>query len=178
MVVLFLLYQVFSSLLGHLHFSVHFSFTFMEQLFKNHPLSPSRSLYFPLLAFLSFSIRRSPPVPLINSFVRYFFGGLKKTVGRKNSRRWLDAVEWKILGVGLILEDTQKILGIRRFLTGSALYKASCFIIHGIFLHCPLSLSGEIELKHVQGKTIALYVKDLWLVTESYKIRFEMLVKI
>ena len=32
------MYQVFSSLLGHLHFSVHFSFTFMEQLFKNHPV--------------------------------------------------------------------------------------------------------------------------------------------
>ena len=38
-VILFLLYQVFSSLLSHLHFSVYFSFSFMEQLFKNHPVS-------------------------------------------------------------------------------------------------------------------------------------------
>ena len=30
---LFCMYQVFSSLLGHLHFFVHFSFTFMEHLF-------------------------------------------------------------------------------------------------------------------------------------------------
>ena len=35
---LFLMYEVFSSLLGLLLFSVHFSFTFMEQLFKNHPV--------------------------------------------------------------------------------------------------------------------------------------------
>ena len=43
---LVLLYQVFSSLLGHLHFSVHFSFTFVEQLFKNHPVSPPVSRLF------------------------------------------------------------------------------------------------------------------------------------
>ena len=36
---LFHMYQVFSFLLGHLHFSVHFFFTFMEQLFKNHLLT-------------------------------------------------------------------------------------------------------------------------------------------
>ena len=32
-IMLFCMYQVFSSLLGHLHFFVHFSFTFMEHLF-------------------------------------------------------------------------------------------------------------------------------------------------
>ena len=36
---LFHTYQVFSSLLGHLHFSLHFFSTFMEQLFLNHPIS-------------------------------------------------------------------------------------------------------------------------------------------
>ena len=36
---LFCMYQVFSSLLGHLHFFVHFSFTFMEHLFFGHPIS-------------------------------------------------------------------------------------------------------------------------------------------
>ena len=35
---LFHMYQVFNSLLGHLHFSVHFLFTFMEQLFNDHPI--------------------------------------------------------------------------------------------------------------------------------------------
>ena len=38
-VMLFHMYQVFSSLLGHLHFSLHFFSTFMEQLFLNHPIS-------------------------------------------------------------------------------------------------------------------------------------------
>ena len=36
---LFLTYQVYSSLQGHLHFFVHFSFTFMEHFFFDHPLS-------------------------------------------------------------------------------------------------------------------------------------------
>ena len=38
-VMLFHMYQVSSSLLGHLHFSLHFFSTFMEQLFLNHPIS-------------------------------------------------------------------------------------------------------------------------------------------
>ena len=38
MVMLFHIYPVFSSQLGHLHFSLHFFFTFMEQLFNNHPI--------------------------------------------------------------------------------------------------------------------------------------------
>ena len=38
-VMLFPMYQVFSSLLDHLHFSLHFFSTFMEQLFLNHPIS-------------------------------------------------------------------------------------------------------------------------------------------
>ena len=38
-VMLFHMYQVFSSLQGHLHFSSHFFSTFMEQLFLNHPIS-------------------------------------------------------------------------------------------------------------------------------------------
>ena len=37
-VMLFHMYQVFSSLLGHLHFSLHFFSIFMEQLFLNHPI--------------------------------------------------------------------------------------------------------------------------------------------
>ena len=37
-VMLFHMYQVFSSLLGHLHFSLHFFSTFMEQLFLNHAI--------------------------------------------------------------------------------------------------------------------------------------------
>ena len=37
-IMLFCMYQVFSSLLGHLHFFVHFSFTFMEHLFYGHPI--------------------------------------------------------------------------------------------------------------------------------------------
>ena len=32
------MYQVFSPLLDHFHFSAHFFFTFMEQLFMNHPI--------------------------------------------------------------------------------------------------------------------------------------------
>ena len=36
---LFHMYQVFSSLLGHLLLSLHFFSTFMEQLFLNHPIS-------------------------------------------------------------------------------------------------------------------------------------------
>ena len=32
------MYQVFSSLLGHLQFFVHFFFTFMEQFFIGHPI--------------------------------------------------------------------------------------------------------------------------------------------
>ena len=33
------LYQIFSSLQGHLHFFVHFFFTFMEHFFIGHPIS-------------------------------------------------------------------------------------------------------------------------------------------
>ena len=36
---LFHMYQVFSSLQGHLHFFGHFSFTFMEYFFFDHPIS-------------------------------------------------------------------------------------------------------------------------------------------
>ena len=43
-IMLFCMYQVFSSLLGHLHFFVHFSFTFMEHLFFGHPISISDHL--------------------------------------------------------------------------------------------------------------------------------------
>ena len=32
------LYQIFIFLLGHLHFFLHFLFTFMENHFKNHPI--------------------------------------------------------------------------------------------------------------------------------------------
>ena len=32
------MYQVFSSLQGHLHFFVHFFFTFMGQFFLGHPI--------------------------------------------------------------------------------------------------------------------------------------------
>ena len=32
------LYQIFSSLQGHLHFFVHFFFTFMEHFFIGHPI--------------------------------------------------------------------------------------------------------------------------------------------
>jgi len=32
------LYQIFSSLQGHLHFFVHFFFTFMENFFIGHPI--------------------------------------------------------------------------------------------------------------------------------------------
>ena len=32
------MYQVFSSLQGHLHFFVHFFFTFMEYFFIDHPI--------------------------------------------------------------------------------------------------------------------------------------------
>ena len=35
---LFLTYQVSSALLGHLHFSLHFFLSFMEQLFNDHPI--------------------------------------------------------------------------------------------------------------------------------------------
>ena len=37
---LLFMYQVFSSLLGHLHFFVHFFFTFKEQFFFDHPVCP------------------------------------------------------------------------------------------------------------------------------------------
>ena len=33
------MYQIFSSLQGHLHFCVHFLFIFMEQFFLGHPIS-------------------------------------------------------------------------------------------------------------------------------------------
>ena len=53
---LFCMYQVFSSLLGHLHFFVHFSFTFMEHLFFGHPIQLLLFLLlsslFPLLMLL------------------------------------------------------------------------------------------------------------------------------
>jgi len=32
------LHQIFIFLLGHLHFFLHFFFTFMENLFKKHPI--------------------------------------------------------------------------------------------------------------------------------------------
>ena len=32
------LYQIFIFLLGHHHFFLHFFFTFMENLFKQHPI--------------------------------------------------------------------------------------------------------------------------------------------
>ena len=41
---LFHMCQFFSFLLGHRRFSVHFFFTFMEQLFDNHPIS-TKSTY-------------------------------------------------------------------------------------------------------------------------------------
>ena len=40
---LFHMYQIFSCLRGHLHFSVHFFLTFMANFFFNHPISqPNR----------------------------------------------------------------------------------------------------------------------------------------
>ena len=41
------LYQIFIFLLGHLHFFLHFFFTFMENLFKKHPifLGATKHLY-------------------------------------------------------------------------------------------------------------------------------------
>ena len=47
---LFCMYQVFSSLLGHLHFFVHFSFTFMEHLFFGHPILFNKNKHFLSLA--------------------------------------------------------------------------------------------------------------------------------
>ena len=38
-VMLFPMYQVFSSLLGHLRFSLPYFSTFMEKIFLNHPIS-------------------------------------------------------------------------------------------------------------------------------------------
>ena len=35
---LMFIYQIFSSLLGHFHFFVHFFFTFMENFFMVHPI--------------------------------------------------------------------------------------------------------------------------------------------
>ena len=40
---LFHMYQVFSTLQGHLQFFVHFFFTFMEHFFIFHPISFSKS---------------------------------------------------------------------------------------------------------------------------------------
>ena len=38
------MYQVFSSLLGHLHFFVHFFLTFVEYFFIDHPISESAQM--------------------------------------------------------------------------------------------------------------------------------------
>ena len=40
------MYQIFSSLLGHLHFFVHFSFTFVGQFFLGHPISDTVNFRF------------------------------------------------------------------------------------------------------------------------------------
>ena len=45
--------QVFSTLLGHLQFFVHFFFTFMEYFFIDHPISTERVFYNP--SFLPFA---------------------------------------------------------------------------------------------------------------------------
>ena len=39
------MYQVFNSLQGHLHFFVHFFFTFMGQFFLGHPIPPQYLFY-------------------------------------------------------------------------------------------------------------------------------------
>ena len=58
---LFHMYQVFSSLQGHLHFFVHFFFTFMEHFFIVHPI-------FQLLALLSWCWK-TVIYCIINSFI-------------------------------------------------------------------------------------------------------------
>ena len=40
------MYQIFSSLRGHLHFSVHFFFTFTVYFFFNHPISRKNMMIF------------------------------------------------------------------------------------------------------------------------------------
>ena len=55
------LYRISISLLGHLHFFLHFFFTFMEKIFKKHPISilhlvtpPSFLFFIPHLFFFVF----------------------------------------------------------------------------------------------------------------------------
>ena len=55
-VMLFHMYQVFSSLLGHLHFSLHFFSTFMEQLFLNHPISDDKASVLAVLEVLAVAV--------------------------------------------------------------------------------------------------------------------------
>ena len=45
MILVLFMYQVFIFLLGHLHFFVHFFFTFMENLFMDHPIFCNGSRY-------------------------------------------------------------------------------------------------------------------------------------
>ena len=53
---LFHMYQVFSSLLGHFHFSLHFFSTFMEQLFLNHPISDDKASVLAVLEVLAVAV--------------------------------------------------------------------------------------------------------------------------
>ena len=59
------MYQVFSFLLDHLHFSEHFFFTFMEQLFMNHPICVP-----PILSFLHETHCTSWPMAIIHDGFR------------------------------------------------------------------------------------------------------------
>ena len=53
---LFYMYQVFSSLQGQLHFFGHFSFTFMEHFFIDHPIFGSFLSFFMFFCFSNFGL--------------------------------------------------------------------------------------------------------------------------
>ena len=59
--------QIFSSLQGHLHFFVHFSFTFMEWLIIVHPISHFRPVILLLVELTEFSHLKSKEIDKMNN---------------------------------------------------------------------------------------------------------------
>ena len=86
-VILFYMYQVFSSLIGHLHFSLHFFSTFMEQLFLNHPISFQQVIWigFPELRFGFWSTTKSR-VHFLYPFIHFLC--LKHHIRKTNFHTW------------------------------------------------------------------------------------------
>ena len=89
------MYQVFSSLLGHLHFFVHFFLTFMEYFFIDHPI-PLRVLTRGPLCYPPSSIRPKifSVMKTVNIEEEVYKGWVKKSVSYSRPHREVRFFAW------------------------------------------------------------------------------------